>query len=156
VNLNATIIAQMVIFSVLVWFTMKVVWPMIMGAMQARQRKIAEGLAAGERGQKDLTAAESRVEEIVREARVRAQQIEQQAHVQANEIVEAAKLSATTEGARILGSAEQQIALEVQSARDVLRKQVAALAVAGAGKLIEREIDARAHAQLLDKLVAQI
>jgi len=146
----------MVIFSVLVWFTMKVVWPMIMGAMQARQRKIAEGLAAGERGQKDLTAAESRVEEIVREARVRAQQIEQQAHVQANEIVEAAKLSATTEGARILGSAEQQIALEVQSARDVLRKQVAALAVAGAGKLIEREIDARAHAQLLDKLVAQI
>lgn len=155
-NLNATIIAQMVIFSVLVWFTMKVVWPMIMGAMQARQRKIAEGLAAGERGQKDLTAAESRVEEIVREARVRAQQIEQQAHVQANEIVEAARLSATTEGARILGSAEQQIALEVQSARDVLRKQVAALAVAGAGKLIEREIDARAHAQLLDKLVAQI
>lgn len=155
-NLNATIIAQMVIFSVLVWFTMKVVWPMIMGAMQARQRKIAEGLAAGERGQKDLTAAESRVEEIVREARVRAQQIEQQAHVQANEIVEAAKLSATTEGARILGSAEQQIALQVQSARDVLRKQVAALAVAGAGKLIEREIDARAHAQLLDKLVAQI
>lgn len=146
----------MVIFSVLVWFTMKVVWPIIMGAMQARQRKIAEGLAAGERGQKDLTAAESRVEEIVREARVRAQQIEQQAHVQANEIVEAAKLSATTEGARILGSAEQQIALEVQSARDVLRKQVAALAVAGAGKLIEREIDARAHAQLLDKLVAQI
>jgi F-type H+-transporting ATPase subunit b len=156
VNLNATIIAQMVIFSVLVWFTMKVVWPIIMGAMQARQRKIAEGLAAGERGQKDLTAAESRVEEIVREARVRAQQIEQQAHVQANEIVEAAKLSATTEGARILGSAEQQIALQVQSARDVLRKQVAALAVAGAGKLIEREIDARAHAQLLDKLVAQI
>ncbi len=146
----------MVIFSVLVWFTMKVVWPMIMGAMQARQRKIAEGLAAGERGQKDLTAAESRVEEIVREARVRAQQIEQQAHVQANEIVEAARLSATTEGARILGSAEQQIALQVQSARDVLRKQVAALAVAGAGKLIEREIDARAHAQLLDKLVAQI
>jgi F-type H+-transporting ATPase subunit b len=156
VNLNATIIAQMVIFSVLVWFTMKVVWPIIMGAMQARQRKIAEGLAAGERGQKDLTAAESRVEEIVREARVRAQQIEQQAHVQANEIVEAARLSATTEGARILGSAEQQIALQVQSARDVLRKQVAALAVAGAGKLIEREIDARAHAQLLDKLVAQI
>jgi len=92
----------------------------------------------------------------VREARARAQQIEQQAHVQANEIIEAAKRSATTEGARILGSAEQQIALEVQSARDELRKQVASLAVAGAGKLIEREIDARAHAQLLDKLVAQI
>ncbi|HEV7986027.1 MAG TPA: F0F1 ATP synthase subunit B [Steroidobacteraceae bacterium] len=155
-NLNATIIAQMVMFAVLVWFTMKVVWPMITGAMQARQKKIAEGLAAGERGQKDLTAAEARVEAIVSEARVRAQQIEAQAHVQANEIIEIAKRSASTEGARILQSAEQQIALERQSARDELRQQLAALAVAGAGKIIEREIDARTHAQLLDKLVAQI
>jgi F-type H+-transporting ATPase subunit b len=156
VNLNATIIAQMVMFAVLVWFTMKVVWPMITGAMQARQKKIAEGLAAGERGQKDLTAAAARVEAIVSEARVRAQQIEAQAHVQANEIIETARRSASTEGARILQSAEQQIALERQSARDELRQQLAALAVAGAGKIIEREIDARAHAQLLDKLVAQI
>ena len=155
-NLNATIIAQMVVFTALVWFTMKVVWPMIIGAMQERQRKIAEGLAAGERGQKDLSAAEARIEQIVREARARAQQIEQHAHVQANEIIEAAKRSASTEGARILQSAEQQIALERQSARDELRQQVASLAVAGAGQLIEREIDARAHAQLLDKLVAQI
>jgi F-type H+-transporting ATPase subunit b len=156
VNLNATIIAQMVMFAVLVWFTMKVVWPMITGAMQERQKKIAEGLAAGERGQKDLTAAEARVEAIVGEARARAQQIEAQAHVQANEIIEAAKRSASTEGARILQSAEQQVALERQSARDELRQQLASLAVAGAGKIIEREIDARAHAQLLDKLVAQI
>ncbi|HXR20160.1 MAG TPA: F0F1 ATP synthase subunit B [Steroidobacteraceae bacterium] len=155
-NLNATIIAQMVVFTALVWFTMKVVWPMIIGAMQERQRKIAEGLAAGERGQKDLSAAEARIEQIVREARARAQQIEQHAHVQANEIIEAAKRSASTEGARILQSAEQQIVLERQTARDELRKQVASLAVAGAGQLIEREIDARAHAQLLDKLVAQI
>ncbi|HEY6453107.1 MAG TPA: F0F1 ATP synthase subunit B [Steroidobacteraceae bacterium] len=155
-NLNATIVAQMIMFGALVWFTMKFVWPMITQAMQERQRKIAEGLAAAERGQKDLAAAESRVNEIVRQARERAQQIEHQAHLQANEIVEAAKRSATTEGARIVGSAEQQIALQVQSARDELRRQVAALAVAGAGKLLEREIDARAHAQLLDKLVAQI
>ena len=155
-NLNATILAQMVIFAVLVWFTMKVVWPMITGQMQDRQRKIAEGLAAGERGQKDLTAAEARVEAIVSEARGRAQQIEAQAHVQANEIIEAAKRSASTEGARILQSAQAQIALERQSARDELRQQVATLAVAGAGKIIEREIDARAHAQLLDKLAAQI
>jgi F-type H+-transporting ATPase subunit b len=156
VNLNATILAQMVIFGVLVWFTMKFVWPMITGAMQERQQKIAAGLAAGERGQKDLSAAEARVDEIVREARLRAQQIEAQAHVQANEIIEAAKQSASTEGARILQSVEQQIALERQSARDQLRRQVAALAVAGAGKIIEREIDARTHAQLLDKLAAQI
>jgi F-type H+-transporting ATPase subunit b len=156
VNLNATILAQMVVFAALVWFTMKFVWPMIMGEMQSRQKKIAEGLAAGERGQKDLAAASARVDEIVKEARARAQQIEAQAHAQANEIIEAAKHTASTEGARILQSAEQQIALERQSARDELRQQVAALAVAGAGKIIEREIDARAHAQLLDKLVAQI
>jgi F-type H+-transporting ATPase subunit b len=156
VNLNATILAQMVIFATLVWFTMKVVWPWITDEMHAREKRIAEGLAAGERGQKDLSAAEARVDEIVREARVRAQQIEAQAHVQANEIIEAAKRSASTEGARILQSAEQQIGLERQSARDQLRSQVAALAVAGAGKIIEREIDPRAHAQLLDKLVAQI
>jgi F-type H+-transporting ATPase subunit b len=156
VNLNATILAQMVIFAVLVGFTMKFVWPMIMGAMRERQLKIAEGIAAGERGQKDLSAAETRVEEIVREARARAQQIEQQAHVQANEIIEAAKRTANTEGARIVQSAEQQIVLERQTARDELRRQVAALAVAGAGKIIEREINARDHAQLLDELVAQI
>jgi F-type H+-transporting ATPase subunit b len=156
VNLNATILAQMVIFAVLVWFTMKVVWPWITDEMHQREKRIAEGLAAGERGQKDLAAASARVDELVREARARAQQIEAQAHVQANEIVEAAKHTASTEGARILQSAEQQIALERQSARDELRAQVAALAVAGAGKIIEREIDARAHAQLLDKLIAQI
>ena len=155
-NLNATILAQMVIFGALVWFTMKFVWPMIMGEMQERQKKIAEGLAAGERGQKDLAAASARVDEIVREARARAQQIEQQAHVQANEIIEAARRQASTEGARIVQSAEAQIALERQSARDELRRQVASLAVAGAGKIIEREIDARVHAQLLDKLVARI
>jgi F-type H+-transporting ATPase subunit b len=156
VNLNATILAQMVIFAALVWFTMKVVWPWITDEMHAREKKIAEGLAAGERGQRDLAAASARVEEIVREARTRAQQIEAQAHAQANEIIDAAKQTASTEGARILQSAEQQITLERQSARDDLRRQVAALAVAGAGKIIEREIDAGAHAQLLDKLVAQI
>ena len=155
-NLNATLIAQMVMFAVLVWFTMKFVWPMIMGAMVERQTKIAEGLAAAERGQKDLSAAESRVEEIIREARARARQIEQQAHAQANEIIETAKRNAQTEGARIVESAQQQVNLQVQRARDDLRKQVADLAVKGAGKIIEREIDPRAHAQLLEELAGQI
>jgi len=156
VNLNATILAQMLIFAVLVWFTMKVVWPWITDEMRQRERRIAEGLAAGERGQKDLAEAEARVEQIVSEARTRAHQIEQQAHAQANEIIEAAKRTATTEGARILQSAEAQISLERQSARDELRRQVAALAVAGAGRIIEREIDPATHAQLLDKLVTEI
>ena len=155
-NLNATIIAQMVMFAVLVWFTMKFVWPMITSTMKEREQKIAEGLAAAERGQKDLTAAESRVDELVREARARAHQIEKQAHTQANEIIETARHNAQAESARIVDSAQQQVNLQVQRARDDLRKQVAQLAVAGAAKIIEREIDPRAHAQLLDQLAAQI
>ena len=155
-DINATFIGQIIVFLIMLWFIAKVVVPMIAAPIGERHKKIADGLAAAERGQKDLVAAESRVDAIVREARTRAQQIEAQAQTQANEIIEAAKKSATVEGARILQSAEQQIALERQSARDELRQQVAALAVAGAGKIIEREIDPRAHAQLLDKLVAQI
>jgi F-type H+-transporting ATPase subunit b len=155
-DINATFIGQIIVFLIMLWFIAKVVVPMIAAPINERHKKIADGLAAGERGQKELAAAESRVNEIVREARARAQQIEQQAHAQANEIIEAAKRSANAEGARILQSAEQQIELERQSARDELRRQVASLAVAGAGRIIEREIDASAHAQLLDKLVAQI
>jgi len=155
-DINATFIGQIIVFLIMLWFIAKVVVPMIAKPIAERQKRIAEGLAAAERGQKDLVDAESRVEAIVREARTRAQQIEAQAHVQANEIIEAAKRTASTEGARILQTAESQIALERQSVRDELRRQVATLAVAGAGKIIEREIDARAHAQLLDKLAAQI
>lgn len=155
-DINATFIGQIIVFLIMLWFIAKVVVPMIAAPINERHKKIADGLAAAERGQKDLVAAESRVDAIVREARVRAQQIEAQAQAQANEIIEAAKRSATAEGARIMQSAEQQIALERQSARDELRQQVAALAVAGAGKIIGREIDPRAHAQLLDKLVTQI
>jgi F-type H+-transporting ATPase subunit b len=155
-DINATFIGQIIVFLIMLWFIAKVVVPMIATPINERHKKIADGLAAGERGQKDLAAAESRVDAIVREARARAQQIEAQAQAQANEIIEAAKRSATVEGARILQSAEGQIALERQSARDELRQQVAALAVAGAGKIIEREIDPRAHAQLLDKLITQI
>jgi len=155
VNLNATIFAQMIILLIVLWVA-KLVWPMITDAIQVRQKRIADGLAAAERGQKDLAAAESRVEELVREARARAQQIESHAQRQAADIVETAKKTASAEGARLLASAQQQIGLETQKARDELRKQVATLAVAGAGKLIEKEIDPRTHAQLLDKLVAQI
>jgi F-type H+-transporting ATPase subunit b len=155
-DINATFIGQIIVFLIMLWFIAKVVVPMLATPIDERHKKIAEGLAAAERGQKDLVTAEARVEEIVREARARAQQIEQQAHVQANEIIEAAKRTANTEGARIVQSAEQQIVLERQTARDELRRQVAALAVAGAGKIIEREINARDHAQLLDELVAQI
>ena len=155
-NLNATIFAQMLIFAVVVWVTMKFLWPMITDPIEQRQKRIADGLAAADRGQKDLAAAESRVEELVKAARVRALQIETAAQKQANELVETAKQTATAEGQRLLGAAQSQVALETQKARDELRKQVAALAVAGAGKLIDREIDAAKHAELLDKLIAQV
>ena len=151
-NLNATILAQMVVFGALVWFTMKFVWPMITGAMQTRSQKIAEGLAAADRGHKDLAAAESRAEELLKAARERSLAMEHQAQVRANQIVEAAKQTAQTEAARIVESARAQVALDIQKAREELRGQVAALAVSGAARIIEREIDPRTHAQLLDKL----
>ena len=155
-DINATFIGQIIVFLIMLWFIAKVVAPMMAVPIGERYKKIAEGLAAAERGQKDLSEAESRVEEIIRQARARALQIEQQAHTQANEIVEAAKRNAQTEGARIVEAAQQQVNLQVQRARDDLRKQVAQLAVAGASKIIEREIDPRSHAQLLDQLAAQI
>jgi F-type H+-transporting ATPase subunit b len=155
-DINATFIGQIIVFLIMLWFIAKVVVPMMADPIAARQKKIADGLAAAERGQKDLSEAESRVEEIIRQARARAQQIEQQAHTQANEIIETAKRTAQAEGVRIVDSAQQQLSLQVQRARDELRKQVAQLAVAGASKIIEREIDPRAHAQLLDELAGQI
>jgi F-type H+-transporting ATPase subunit b len=156
VNLNATILAQILIFGLVIWVTMKVLWPEITGSIQERAKKIAEGLAAGERGQKDLLAAEARVEELVKAARERALAMEHQAQARANQIVEAAKQSAQSETTRIMEAAHAQVALETQKARDELRRQVAALAVSGAEKIIEREIDPRTHAQLLDKLAAGI
>jgi len=154
VNLNATILAQMLIFAIVIWVAMKFLWPEITGSIQERTRRIAEGLAAAERGQKDLAAAESRVEELVRDARARALAIEQQAQARGNEIVESAKQTAQSEGVRLIESARAQVALDAQKAREELRGQVAALAVSGAAKILEREIDPRAHAQLLDKLAA--
>ncbi|HUN68751.1 MAG TPA: F0F1 ATP synthase subunit B [Steroidobacteraceae bacterium] len=153
-NLNATILAQMLIFAIVIWVAMKFLWPEITGSIQARARRIAEGLAAAERGQKDLVAAEARVEELVKAARERALAMENQAQARANQIVEAAKQTAQTEAARLLEAAQAQVALETQKARDALRSQVAALAVSGAEKIIGREIDAKAHTQLLDQLAA--
>jgi F-type H+-transporting ATPase subunit b len=156
VNLNATIIAQMLIFGLLVWFTMKVVFPMFMNPAAERSRRIAEGLADAERAQRDLAEAETKVTEIVRDAHTKALAIEHQAQQQANETVEAAKKTAQAEGQRLLGAARDQISLETQKARDELRGKVGALAVAGATRIIGREINARDHAELLEKLAAEV
>jgi F-type H+-transporting ATPase subunit b len=156
VNINFTLIIQMVVFALLIWFTMKFVWPIILGAMEAREKKIAAGLAAAEKGQQELSQARSNSDSIIREARERAQQIIDQAQHRANEIVDQAKSTATAEGQRLVAAAQTQIDLEANRAREMLRKEVATLAVNTASKLLEREIDARAHADLISKLATQI
>jgi F-type H+-transporting ATPase subunit b len=155
-NINLTLIVQMVVFIVLIWFTMKFVWPMITRQMEERGKKIALGLAAAEKGQAELAQARTNSEAIIREARERATQIIDHAQHRANELVEQAKATATQEGQRLVAAAQQQIDLEANRAREALRKEVAELAVSTASKLLEREIDARAHADLISKLATQI
>jgi F-type H+-transporting ATPase subunit b len=156
VNVNLTLVVQMVIFVLLIWFTMKVVWPMILGPMQERERRIAQGLAAADQGREELSKAHGSAETIIREARERANQIIDQAQVRANALVEDARGAAVTEGQRLVSAAQQQIALEATRARESLRKDVAKLAVSAAGKLLEREIDPQAHADLISKFASQI
>lgn len=155
-NINLTLIVQMVVFILLIWFTMKVVWPMILTPMEERSRKIAMGLAAAEKGQQELSQAHSQSETIIREARERAIHIIDQAQHRANELIDQAKGVATQEGQRLITAAQQQIELEAGRARESLRKEVAQIAVSAASKLLEREIDEHKHADLLAKLATQI
>ena len=155
-NINLTLIVQMIVFVVLIWFTMKFVWPMILGPMEERSKKIAAGLAAADKGQQELGQARDRAEAVIREARERATQIIDQAQHRANDLVEQAKSTATAEGQRLVAAAKQQIELEASHAREALRREVAAIAVSAASKVLEREIDQRAHADLLSKLATQI
>jgi F-type H+-transporting ATPase subunit b len=156
VNINLTLIVQMFVFIVLIWFTMKFVWPLILGPMEERSKKIALGLAAADRGEEALAKARDEAETIVRAARERASQIIDQANHNANELVEQAKGAATTDAQRIKVNAEQQIELETSRARESLRQEVAQIAVQAASKLLEREIDPKTHADLLSKLATQI
>ena len=155
-NINLTLIVQMFVFALLIWFTMKVVWPLILGPMDERARRIADGLAAADKGQKDLAQAKSRSDDIIGEARVKAVQIVDQAQHRANELIAQAKTTAISEGERLVAAAQQEIELESNRAREILRREVAALAVIGASRLLEREVDAKAHADLLNKLAAQV
>jgi len=156
VNINLTLVVQMVVFALLIYGTMKWIWPPLLDAMQARERKIAEGLAAADRGEQALAEARGQADAIVREARERANQIIDHAQHRANELVEQAKTTASAEGARLVAAAEQQIELETSHARESLRREVAGIAVGAAAKLLGREIDAGKHADLLDKLAAEV
>ena len=155
-NINLTLVVQMVVFATLILITMKWIWPPILRAMDERQRKIAQGLAAAEEGQQQLSQARDKADAIIREARERANQIIDHAQHRANEVIEQAKGTASSEGARIVAAAQQQIELDTTRAKESLRREVAGIAVGAASKLLGREIDARAHADLLEQLAEQI
>jgi len=155
-NLNATLIVQVAVLVILGWITMKFIWPPLIRAMEDRQKKIAAGLAAAERGQKELQESHGTAATIVSEARDKAAKLVDQASRRSGEIIEEARATAISEGQRLVGDARQEVALEQSRARDALRKDVAALAVAGASRLLEREIDPRAHADLIEKLAREI
>jgi F-type H+-transporting ATPase subunit b len=155
-EINATLIGQMLVFGVLIWFSWKFIWPPLTRAVEDRQKRISEGLAAAERGQKELQHSHGEAAVIVNEAREKALKIVDQANRRSNEIVEEARATAMAEGQRLVGDARQEVQLEQARARDALRKDVAQLAVAGASRLLEREIDPKAHADLIEKLAREI
>jgi F-type H+-transporting ATPase subunit b len=156
VNINLTLIVQMVVFALLVFAVMKWVWPPILNVMEERSRKIAEGLAAADKGEQELADARGKADAIVREARERAREIIDHGQHRATEMIEEAKGAASAEAARLVAAAQQQIQLDTAHARESLRREVAGIAVRAASKLLAREIDARKHADLLDQLAAQI
>jgi F-type H+-transporting ATPase subunit b len=156
VGINVTLIGQMGTFLVFIWFTMKFVWPPIVQALEERRTRIAEGLAAAERGQKALETADAKVAERLREARQQAVQIIEQAERRGQELVEEAKEDAQATGERMLAKARAELELEISRAREALRGEVAAIALSGAKQLLEREVDPGTHRDLLDRLAGQL
>lgn len=155
-NINLTLFAQGITFFAFIWFTVKFVWPPIVAAIEERRTKIADGLAAADKGARSLEDAQVKIAGMVEEARGQARQILDQAQNRANGLVDEARVGATQERERILQSGQAEVAQQLNRARDELRAQVAGIAVAGAEKILAREIDPRAHQDLLDKLAAQI
>jgi len=155
-NFNATVIGQMIAFAVFVWFCMKFIWPFIIQALEERKKTIADGLAAAEKGQHELEMAEKRAIEILKEGKEKSQDFINQAQKRADEIVDEAKDNAKDEGERIIVAAHAEIDQERQQVREELRQQVAALAVAGAEQILEREVDQKAHKEVLDKISATL
>lgn len=148
-NINFTLISQALAFSIFIWFTVRYVWPPLLRAIEERQKTIADGLAAGERGKHDLELASQRSAEVLKETKQRAAEIIAQAEKRASEIIDNAKDAAKEEGDRILTGAKAEIEHEMFSAKEVLRQHAADLAVAGATKILRREVDAKKHADLL-------
>ncbi|NOX76144.1 MAG: F0F1 ATP synthase subunit B [Gammaproteobacteria bacterium] len=155
-NITVTLIAQMIAFGLLIWFVNKVMWGPLSGIMEARQKRIADGLAAAEKGKHEEERAKKKAMVVLKEAKDQASDIVAQGQKRASEIVEEAKDTARVEGERIVTAANAEIEREINQAREALRAQVASIAVAGAEKVLRREIDAKSHDALLNELAAEI
>jgi F-type H+-transporting ATPase subunit b len=155
-NLNLTLVAQAITFTAFIWFTVKFIWPYMLRAIETRQKTIADGLAAADEGRRSLEVSSKRADEEIRKARERATDVLAQAEKRAAQIIEEAKHAAREEGNREKAAAKAEIAQELTRAREQLRDQVASLAVAGAEKILRREVDARAHSELLDSIKKQL
>lgn len=155
-NINATLIGQTITFFVFVWFCWKYVWPALIGVMAEREKKIAEGLQAAERADKDLELAQHKAAEQLKEAKAQASSIIEQANKRASQIVEEAKEQALAEGNRLKAAAQAEIEQEANRAKEALREQVASLALAGASKVLGASVDETKHAELLNQLAAEL
>ena len=155
-NINLTLIAQAVAFFIFIWFTARFVWPPLLRAIETRQKQIADGLAAGERGKQDLELAAKRAAEELQRARGQASEIIAQAETRGAGIVEEAKAAAKAEADRIVAAAKAEIEQEVFRAKELLRAQISVLAVTGAEKILRREVDVKAHAQMLSGLESEL
>jgi len=155
-NFNLTLIAQALVFAALIWFTVKFVWPPLLRAIETRQKTIADGLAAAEQGKRSLELSTKQADESISQARSRAAEVITQAEKRAAQMIEEARNAAKEEGNREKAAAKAEIEQQVTRAREQLRDQVASLAVAGAEKILRREVDAKAHGELLDSIKKQL
>ena len=155
-NMNLTLLVQAVIFAVFIWFCAAFIWPVLMRAIGSRQQQIADGLAAGEEGRQSLARAEKQVGEMIVQAKGRASEIVAQGEKLRSDTIEQAKAEAKAEADRLLAAAKAEIAQEASRAKEALRNQVADLAMAGAAKILKREVDAKAHAELLASIQTQL
>ena len=155
-NINLTLIGQIIAFAVFVAFCMKFVWPPLITAMQERAKKIADGLDAANRAQRDLKLAQEKAGSQLRDAKEQAAQVIEQANKRANQIIDEAKEAARQEGERLKAAAQAEIDQEVNRAKETLRTQVSALAIAGASKILETSIDVEKHNELLNKLAEEL
>jgi F-type H+-transporting ATPase subunit b len=155
-DINATLLGQLITFAILVWFTMKYVWPPITKTMHDREKKIAAGLEAAERSHRELEMAEHKAQTIIREAKQQSNQIIEQANLHSAQLIEEAKANAKMEGTRLVELAQGDIEREVTKAKELLKAQVVTLAISGAEKILQRNLDGKIHNDLLNELAAEI